>query len=314
MAGDASHALSGWPPEQPEHYARMLRRAGLVAVLVGHGGEQTFISMPWQGRYITLDVEDVKQHLGEGDPAPPMFIFTCDSGQFDWREESLAEALLAAPAGPAAVIGATTESHPLTNYFTGLAGIRHVAPGHGIESRLGLLWLSVQREALKVQDPIMERILKDIEGKLEDEIDVAKLRRDQTLMYALLGDPATRLRFPDALYAECEPEADALRWTAYKPAEATKLIVGVRRPFQVMGDYPAATEADGAWEALEAFNEGLGFKTLTELDADAEWTGRITGKGQLRLIAVAPDRIFVKVLDLPVLTGKAGPPQAGDER
>ena len=42
----------------------------------------------------------------------------------------------------------------------------------------------------------MHEVLKDVEGKLGAEIDVAKLRRAQLLMYVLLGDPATRLALP----------------------------------------------------------------------------------------------------------------------
>ena len=54
---------------------------------------------------------------------------------------------------------------------------------------------------MKARDFMMEHLLKDAEGKLEDEISVGKLKRDQILMYALLGDPATHLRIPDLLEA-----------------------------------------------------------------------------------------------------------------
>jgi len=65
------------------------------------------------------------------------------------------------PSGPVAVIAATTESHPLMNYYSGVALLVQLS---GTERRLGPLWLNAQQQAANAREPLMELLLKDVEG------------------------------------------------------------------------------------------------------------------------------------------------------
>ncbi len=152
-----------------------------------------------------------------------------------------------------ATLGATTESHPLTNYFSGACLLAALG---GREKRLGTVWLGAQRQASHTRDFLMEMMLRDVEGSLEKEINVEKLRRDQVLMYALLGDPATRLRLPEPLEASVERTETGWRWRAKRPPGATRLEVGFREARELPtspGKKPAsAKEADKAAETANA--------------------------------------------------------------
>src|SRR5262249_20085686 len=144
---------------------------------------------------------DAAGEFAKGPPAPPMVFFTCESGKFNQRAPCQAKALLLMPGGPVATIAATTESHPLTNYFSGMGLLTALS---GSENRLGTIWLRTTRGARHAHDFMAEMMLRDVEGSLETPIDVEKLRRDQVMIYSLLGDPATRLRLPEKLEASAE--------------------------------------------------------------------------------------------------------------
>ena len=72
-------------------------------------------------------------------------------------------------------------------------------------------------------------MLAGAEGSLEKPINTAKLRRDGALMYALLGDPATRLRLPKPLAVRVEQTGAACRWRVTPPLGVPTLHIGVRK-------------------------------------------------------------------------------------
>lgn len=193
------------------------------------------------------------------------------------------------PGGPVAVIGATTESHPLPNYFSGLCLLRTVS---GNDKRLGSMWLNSQRKAMKSRDFIMERVLTNAEGKLEEKIDVGRLRRDQLLMYALLGDPATRLHLPDKLGGKIERLDDGWHWRVDKPKGATRLYVGFRPAGQSFPTAQLPLEKAAARKRFEQANATFDFQPLAELAADKPWRGVINKEGTLRLVAIGPGHIY----------------------
>ena len=84
----------------------------------------------------------------------------------------------------------------------------------------------------------MEMMLRDVEGKLDKEMDEAKLRRDQLLMYAILGDPATHLRLPQPLSGEPATNRDGLALASHPAVRAARLDVGFRKVagFRDFGD------------------------------------------------------------------------------
>ncbi len=176
VSGNPRDPFCGWPPEQASLFSRQLRGGGIAGVLMGHASEDAFFSMHFQGQPIWYDAWPNGRGLRRGGPVPPLIFFSCSTGNFVRAEPCQAKALLFCPGGPVAVIAATTESHPLTNYFSGLCLLQAL---RGKENRLGRIWLDAQKAAQGRRDFIMEAMLRDAEGKLDKQLDEAKLRRDQ---------------------------------------------------------------------------------------------------------------------------------------
>jgi len=289
MSADPSHPLCGWLPDQGAVFTRQLKRGGLAAVLIGHGWDTYFTVMGSQNLVYTAD--QAAKVLGTGGPGPPMVIIACHTGRFAEREDCLAESLLLMPAGPVAVIAATTESQELTNYFAAQALSGELGRQN---KRLGDIWLATQQEAYKMRDIVMERVLCDADERAE----IPKIRRDHILMYALLGDPATRMHLPDPLYATVEYSAGAWQWNARKPQGATKLYVGFRPPAQNLPQRTAQTDKETALKLFEAANDSFAFKPVAELAPDLPWKGAITEQGTLRLVATGPGQIYAAAFEL----------------
>ncbi len=295
ISADPQSAFCGWPPDQSAMFNAQLKRGGLLALFVGHGKEQYIHSMKFQKWDIGYHAKSIKPALASGAPAPPLVIISCLTGSFIGSEKCLAESLLMAAAGPVAVIGATSESHPLPNYFSGVALAQGLA---GDNDRLGNLWLSTQKRAFKARDPFMEMLLRNAEGSLEPNINIPKLRQDQILMYALLGDPATRLRLPGKLHGKIKRHQDAWHWQVHKPEGATKLYVGFRPSGQVIPKLEGEVSKELARQNFQKANMTFDFRPLPS-PADGEpWKGTINKEGRLRLVALGPKEIYVAVLNL----------------
>jgi hypothetical protein len=296
ISGDPAHSLSGWPPDQAIRFTRKMHEGGLCAVLMGHADADRFFSMTHQGRAVWYTAADAQRELESGPPSPPMIFFSCESGNFTRPSPCLSESFFLFLGGPVATIAATTESHPLANYFSGTCLLRELSGG---EERIGTLWLAAQRRAMRERHLLVEHVLRDIEGKLEDEIDVSKLRRDQMLMYALLGDPATRIRLPKPLEASVRRTEEGWRWQATRPPEARRLEVGHRPAGPIsLPVGGAAVDEHEARAAFEAANDALGFTPVPTPREGSPWQGVVDRPGWLRLVAVAGSDLYVATLKL----------------
>ncbi|MHC4201397.1 MAG: C25 family cysteine peptidase, partial [Planctomycetota bacterium] len=313
---DVTTPFCGWPPDKPAIFTRELRRGGALAFVSGHGREGSFFSMRHRGRHLQYTAASARGELSKGPPTPPLVFITCYAGSYGWRSPCMAESFLFFPGGPVATIGATTESHPLTNAFTSLSLVQALAGGQapskvrpgltsvgGGQTRLGKLWLESQRRMVGMRDPAIEQLLSDVEGKLEGRLDVAKLKRDQVLMYAVLGDPATRLRLPGRLEASVARTASGWRWKVVRPPGATRLVAGVRPAGSSSPRATGRLERKRANELLEKANARFGFAPLPAPPEGAPWEG-VVGRGDasrgssLRLVATGPGLIRVAVLKL----------------
>ena len=181
--------------------------------------------MRFGDRTIEYAAADAEPMLAQGPPCEPLVILACHAGDFTQAQPCLAESLLFMPGGPVAVIAATTNSHPLPNYYTGLSMLRELG---GQENRLGAWWLTAQRNAAKERNVLIDNVLAKVEGSLEEPIDLERIRHDQILMYNLLGDPATRLRLPEKLQATVECRDGQWHWTAMQTQEYLSLSAGLR--------------------------------------------------------------------------------------
>jgi len=329
ISGDAKHALCGPPGGQVARFNARLRQPGLMVALVGHGREHLFHSMRYQSRSIDYRVRHTRQldakppprgsgvlgHGRAGTPrdkaggtqrgsrarnapatatqvAPPTVLLTCSSGRFDFAGTSLAEALLWRRRGPVAVIGATTESHPLTNFYTGLELLRALGRS---EPRLGRIWLETQRRAFRGDNALVNQALLGAEGKLTPTLDLAKLRLDQERMYALLGDPATRLPLPRPLKVAVRRQDATLTWRVERPEGAHTLYVDHRRAARPFPKPAGPTDTAGATRAFDGANRVFRFEPLRTVSTSRPWSGTLpgVGAGTLRFIALSPTALHV---------------------
>jgi Peptidase family C25 len=298
ISAAAGQPLCGWPPDHPALFGEQMVKGGLLTAVLAHAGTRHIHSMSHAGKGINFGVEVAATVFAKGPPSSPLVLLTCLSGDFTRKRRCLAEECFFLPGGPVAVIAATTESHPLTNYHSGVELLRAITPGR---RRLGPLWLEIQKKAFAARAPLVEMMLRDAEGNLGSEIDTARLRRDQLLMYAMLGDPATRLKLPKPLDASVTSTDSGWRWTVERPPGATRLAVSLRAP-----GWPSTAPAKGTLEAETArkrFTEANAKFAFTPLPSPAEgqpWRGEIasTESGTLRLVAIGPRVFRVAVLTL----------------
>jgi hypothetical protein len=252
--------------------------------------------MSFEGEDVEFTSRMAAKSLAKGSPLSPMLILACWCGDFACGEKQcLAKTLLFAPGGPVAVIAATSESHPLPNFFTGQCVLTALGADHAC---LGDMWLSAQKSAFKARNMIVEAILKDAEGGLEKDIDTAKLRRDQLFIYAMLGDPATHLRLPRKLHGTLTRQGGAWQWEVQKPKGATKLLVGLCQAGQTFGPAPKEPQREQALKALADANGIFKFAPLPSPGPQDPWKGSIDKPGRLRLVAIAPDAIYAVTLTL----------------
>jgi hypothetical protein len=303
IVGDARHSLCGWPTDQASLFTRQLARGGMFSFLIGHGDTDLFYSMSFEGKDVEFTSRVAAKSMAKGSPLSPMLILACWCGDFTCaKKDCLARTLLTAPGGPVAVIAATSESHPLPNFFTGQCMLTALSSEHAC---LGDLWLSAQRAALKAHNLLVEAVLKDAEGGLEEDIDTGRLRRDQLFIYAMLGDPATHLRIPRKLRATVTRQGGQWQWQAEKPKGATKLLVGLCPAGQSFGPAPAQPGREPALKALAKANAVFEFAPLPSPAAGDAWQGATDKPGRLRLVAISPDAIYAVTLTLDAPTEKA---------
>lgn len=294
LIGNATDPLSAHPDAQHEWFHDMLEKGGgLFTGLMGHGGTDAFYSMPHEGRWIRYHASQTAQLQGRA-PSAPALIFACDCGNFAHPQLSLAESLILAPNGPVAVIAATTQSHPLPNYYSSVCWLRGLTKG---SPRLGERWMRAQQCGYEMRNPLVELFLKDIEGKLEAKLDTAQIRRDHLRLYALLGDPATHLKRPQLLEVQLEREGDQWNWSIpHPPSDAQRLEIGHREPPPPLVPKDTALSREEALESFHEANALLRYRPLASHPSPkAEaWSGRLPHRrGSLRWVVETPGALYV---------------------
>jgi len=280
VSADPRQALCGWPPDQPRMFDNAMALGSVLNAVVAHANADAVFSMRHEKLGIWYQAGHARAHMTGTQPAAPLLFLACNCGEFDRDKATIAEKLLLLPAGPVATVGATTESHPLTNYFSSVCLLKALGGEYGHLTRLGDLWGAAQLHMQTEQNKLIETMLKDAEGKLEPQIDVGKLRRDQARIYALLGDPALLLPIPGKL----EVKVEGARWTVTKPEGATALHLGFRA---VITTTPAPGIASDAEAARKRFEAAMVREAFTRRVAQA-WSGEAKKPGVYRFVAVGP--------------------------
>ena len=117
-------------------------------------------------------------------------------------------------------------------------------------------------------------------------------------MYALLGDPATRLHLPDPLDCKIKRRSDGWHWQVHKPKGATRLYVGFRRNGHSSLKVAPQPDKSAARKQFQQANATFAFETAGELTGGAPWKGVTNKEGILRLVATGPGRIYVAAFRL----------------
>jgi len=287
-----SSPYCGVPQEQPAVFNREMKQGCLMSVMIGHGQTDSFQAVVAGQRAVEYTLKDAETGLAKGEPVGPTFVFACLAGDFTGAKCSLGEMMLGSPGGPAVVVAATTESHPLTNYYSSVCLMRSLKGGR---RRIGDVWLNAQRETLKTQDPTIEAMLANVEGALEAQINVGELKREQGLLYEILGDPATPLFVPEELEAAVEKADTGWQWKATKPENATKIAVGLKSA--APGDPARSGGPQQAKAAYDRANGALAFAPLASPKEAAAWEGTVAKPGTIRLVATGPGVFRAAVLE-----------------
>lgn len=291
LAGDPASAFCGEPAKQTAAFANALGHAAL-GVVMAHASREAIYVMQTQDAVIHF----TPQALASQDrrtPAAPLIAIACHTADFTQKTPCLGETLLFMPNGPVACIGATAESHPLPNFYTGQTLLDTLGES---PQRLGDLWTPALAAAARKRSWLYEALLRKFEADRGMQTDPRKLQRDHARLYALLGDPATRLPLPKKLPATLDVTDDGWSWQVpndARPKQVTELIVQFRpaaSPNRQADTLPPAPAA-----LLQSANDVYRFETLARLGPDDPWQGTLdmSRHGKLRLLAVTPEALYV---------------------
>lgn len=184
-----------WPPGFDNTAAERYNEGAFAWVYMGHGWVDSLSRVNYEGRAYGIMNKESASKLDAGDNRAIMLFLCCLAGRYqDEEADSLAEALLKSPGGPAAVYAASAESDPYGNAVTGKEAITAFFE-LGLD-RLGDVFRETRRLTLDDNDDLRtgldataRTLLLDI--PLEDDAHA------HVLMYNLFGDPAMKIRQPE---------------------------------------------------------------------------------------------------------------------
>ena len=187
------------PPEFDEKVIQGFNDGCLFYTYVGHGFARGFDSLRiGNQRFPVLHVDGADRVRCVKTP-PAAFVLACTTATFDDpRHLGIGETLMANPQGPIAYWGATRICHPSANTLLGRSIARHMSREEG-RWRLGDILQHANDEILAPpgdpsRSPMIDMALRAFTKGATPE----RLSLEATWMYALLGDPATRIAIPAA--------------------------------------------------------------------------------------------------------------------
>ncbi|NSW57682.1 MAG: hypothetical protein HPY44_16850 [Armatimonadetes bacterium] len=208
LHGNASSPLCPYPPQFLRETLDMLNAGSLFFVYVGHGRQDELDDVHWSGgRAPILRVRDLAGiSIREG--APVMAVIACDTAKIDDAStDSLGEQVLKRPAGPVGYIGSTRICQPYGNALLGRGLVQ--AAFSQENATLGEILDAARRIVLEPDASPFRQQADAMAGMVQGPQNLPGMRRDVVRHYVLLGDPATRLRFPASLQEfQVRPEAD----------------------------------------------------------------------------------------------------------
>lgn len=211
------------PDELGWRFIDFLNKGPALTVFAGHGTKASCLGMIWKRKQSTFLCHFEKDQLAglkEESLSGPLFYIACDNGFFDDKEDCLAEATLLHPGGPVAAVASSRYSHPLTNLYFAQA----LPESLDRSDTVGELMLRVLKKSYKKSNPLANMFLRNVEGSLDGDVDVARLKDDQVLIYNLFGDPATKISPPKPLKltAALSPDSPGIVIKGSSPLEGAR--------------------------------------------------------------------------------------------
>ena len=252
------------PPLFHDNAMRMLNEGSLLYCYVGHGSRTGLDTIRWNGRtypFLTAgQVGEVAVTAG----LPVMAAFACWTAALDSPGgDCIAEALMKRPAGPVALIGSTRICQPYGDVLLGRALIGTVFAPQA--ATLGEAFTEALRRVVAPDTSPARQQLDALAAMVQGAPALEPIRRDTVRHYLLLGDPALKLRRPEALAgltAALEAEGVRVQCPAPAGAEArVSLQVPVGACARPLPAVPAAN-APGFAEAMMARYRAANDRTL----------------------------------------------------
>lgn len=186
--GKESSSYASRPDQLGEQLVEEANEGALFFTYVGHSGKSQLQSMDFRGlRYSHGDRDDfARMRIPEG--APLFVSLSCDAGAYDmpYGDKSISEEAVLNPTGPIAAFAASRVSHPYPNLLYGEAFIENF-----LTTRPDTLGEGI----VQLKNDMLDGF--DILGEVLTDTDTSRLKHEHVGLYNLLGDPATRLRYPD---------------------------------------------------------------------------------------------------------------------
>lgn len=189
-----------WPPREfGDKVLDALNEGSLFYTYIGHGFAHGFDQLHvGRERFPILTVKDLPRVDIQGVP-PVMLVLACTTARFDYpRSEGIGEGLLQDPEGPIAYWGATRICHPAANSLVGYrlaARMGTMPPSARLGDLLRESWRDVTDPA-RFEKDAPQRMLRGGLALFLGGVPTSVLAREGREMYALLGDPATKVAFP----------------------------------------------------------------------------------------------------------------------
>lgn len=275
-----------------------LNQGALLAVYAGHGNEDSFDNVYFRGYSFPIgtayDLEGVDVQSG----APFFISLTCHTGAFGAERRSLGETLAMNPHGPVAVFGSSEVSHPYPNFLYAEALLDTL-----LEKRTATLGDAIVSAKRSLPE---KRILA---AEILDFADHGAIKDEHLYLYNLLGDPATRLRYPERATVALEASSLLPGGRVHGSATATELGDGdatitietertaLKGELETIGRFDSGP-IDKAFEIMAKNYAMATDKIVSRHDAKMQ-----SGRVAIDLAApLAPGKYVVKVL----LAGSAG--------
>lgn len=237
---------------------------GLFFVYIGHGNYDRFADITHNKRkYPMLRNRDIPK-MYRGNTFPPIVSIACSTAYFDHRRECLGEKLLFHPFGSSLFIGSTRISHPYANALVGKALLK----GLFVQkcTTMGKLMCNVYKDLNSPPRFDFLQILIDGGAKMftlgTPLRDLDRIRREHCYLYSILGDPATRIRYPkNVLSIKLKKKYDkflVLRATSEVDISAnTKMHISVS--YDLLGSEDSSTEMNdrAIFTTSELYKDGV---------------------------------------------------------